>query len=101
MPELPATAPISRNIGMADSSQFAANTNGVSLSALSATLKLRRYQKPSSAMAPIATPIGTRSPISTRMPAMLVSESASVPTQTSGAARSPRRAMSDTTRSRR
>ena len=46
MPELPAIAPISRNIGIADSSQLAANTNGVSLSALSATLKLRRYQKP-------------------------------------------------------
>src|SRR5262249_30843021 len=78
MPELPAMAPISRNIGMAESSQLAANTNGVSLRALNATLKLRRYQKPANAAAPIATPIGTRSPISSRMPARLVSDSASV-----------------------
>ena len=70
---------------MADSSQLAANTNGVSLSALSATLKLRRYQNPRNATAPIATPIGTRNPISTRMPAMLVSESASVLIHASGA----------------
>ncbi len=87
---------------MADSSQFAANTNGVSLSALSATLKLRRYQNPRNAIAPIATPIGTRSPISSRMPAMLVSDSASVLIHApSGATRSRRRAMSETTRSRR
>ena len=32
MPELPAIAPISRNIGIADRSQFAAKTNGVSRS---------------------------------------------------------------------
>ena len=74
---------------MADNSQFAANTNGVSRSALSATLKLRRYQKPRNATAPIATPIGTRSPISTSMPAMLVSESASVLTHASGAGGAP------------
>ena len=86
---------------MAESSQFAANTNGVSLRALSATLKLRRYQNPRNAIAPIATPIGTRNPISSRMPAMLVSESASVLTQASGVAWSRPRAMSDTTRSTR
>src|SRR5215475_5501565 len=54
MPELPAIAPIRRNIGIAESSQLAANTNGESLSALSATLKLRWYQKPPNATAPIA-----------------------------------------------
>src|SRR5262245_23885411 len=49
MPELPATAPISRNIGMAERSQLAANTKGVSRSTLSATLTLVRYQKPQKA----------------------------------------------------
>src|SRR5262245_37513734 len=77
MPELPAMAPISRNIGIADRSQLAANTNGVSLSALSATLKLRKYQKPRNATAPIAIPIGTRSAISTSMPPRLTSDSVS------------------------
>ena len=70
-------------------------------SALSATLKLRRYQNPKNATAPIATPIGTRSPISTRMPAMLVSESASVLIHASGALVLRPRAMSEATRSRR
>src|SRR5262245_50624817 len=77
IPELPAMAPISRNIGIADRSQLAANTNGVSLSALSATLKLRKYQKPRNATAPIAIPIGTRSAISTSMPPRLTSDSVS------------------------
>src|SRR4029453_4189299 len=77
MPELPAMAPISRNIGIADRSQLAANTNGVSLSALSATLKLRKYQKPRNATAPIAIPIGTRRAISTSMPPRLTSDSVS------------------------
>src|SRR5688572_12484781 len=67
MPELPATAPMSRNIGIADRSQLAANTNGVSRRTLSAMLKSRRYQRPAKATEPIETPIGTRSPISSRM----------------------------------
>jgi hypothetical protein len=94
MPELPAMAPISRNIGIADRSQLAANTNGVSLSALSATLKLRKYQKPRNATAPIAIPIGTRSAISTSMPPRLTSDSVSAsiappppPTATAGGQR--------------
>src|SRR5215468_2231766 len=77
MPELPAMAPISRNIGIADRSQLAANTKGVSLSALSATLKLRKHQKPRNATAPIAMPIGTRSAMSTSMPPRLTSDSVS------------------------
>src|SRR5262245_31705983 len=77
IPELPAMAPISRNIGIADRSQLAANTKGVSLSALSATLKLRKYQKPRNATAPIAIPIGTRSAMSTSMPPRLTSDSVS------------------------
>src|SRR4029079_10443111 len=60
IPAEPATAPISRNIGMAERSQLAANTNGASDSAPSATLTLRRYQKPTKATAPMATPIGRR-----------------------------------------
>src|SRR5262245_28184917 len=44
IPELPATAPISRNIGMAERSQLAAKTKGESRTTLSATLKLRTYQ---------------------------------------------------------
>src|SRR6185295_12822923 len=75
MPEFPAIAPISRNIGIADRSQLAANTNGVSDREESATLKLRRYQKPPNATAPIATPIGRRSAISTSMAPRLTSES--------------------------
>src|SRR5262245_28025186 len=46
MPELPATAPISRNMGIADRSQLAANTNGVSRKTLRATSKPLTYQKP-------------------------------------------------------
>jgi hypothetical protein len=42
IPELLATAPISRNIGIADNSQFAANTNGESPSTLNATRQLLR-----------------------------------------------------------
>src|SRR3977135_1580607 len=78
MPELPAIAPISRNIGIADNSQLAANTNGVSESELRAVRHLRLYQTPRNAIVPIATPIGTRNPISRRIPAMLTSESDSV-----------------------
>ena len=77
MPELLAIAPISRNIGIAERSQLAANTNGVSLNALRATLKLRRYQKPPNATAPIAMPIGSRSAISTITAPRLVSDSVS------------------------
>ena len=77
MPELAAIAPISRNIGIADKSQLAAKTNGVSLSALNATLKLRRYQKPKNATDPIAIPMGTRSAISTSMAPRLTSASVS------------------------
>ena len=72
MPEFDAIAPISRNIGIAERSQFAANTNGVSRNTLSATLKLRRYQRPRKATPPMATPIGTRSPIRTSIMKMLV-----------------------------
>ena len=62
MPELLATAPISRNIGIADRSQLAANTNGASLITDSATLMSRRYQNPAKATAPMATPIGKLEP---------------------------------------
>src|SRR5262245_44294804 len=90
MPELPAIAPISRNMGFAERSQLAANTNGVSLSALSATLKLRRYQKPKKATAPIAIPMGTRSAISTSIAPRLLS--VSVRASMSLPALAPRRA---------
>src|SRR3972149_2267595 len=76
-PELPAIAPISRNIGIAESSQLAANTKGVSRSTESATSRLRRCQTPANATPPMATPIGTRSPISARIAAMLPSASVS------------------------
>ena len=101
MPELPAIAPISRNIGIADRSQLAANTNGVSESALSATLKLRRYQKPPNATAPIATPIGRRSAISTSMMPRLTSDSVSEPMLASCAGSGAPRATSRITRSTR
>src|SRR5262249_56264351 len=65
IPELPATAPISRNIGIAERSQLAANTNGVSLSALSATLKLRRYQNPKNPTPPIPIPTPNSTPLTT------------------------------------
>src|SRR5262245_38025242 len=81
MPELPAIAPISRNIGIAERSQLAANTNGVSLSALSATLKLRKYQNPKKATAPIAIPIGRRSAINTSIAPRLTSDSVSASTR--------------------
>src|SRR3990170_273974 len=83
IPELPATAPISRNIGMADKSQLAANTNGASRTTLSATLTLRSRMKPRKAIDPIATPMGTRNPINNRMQARLPSEIASGPTVSS------------------
>src|SRR5262245_7274252 len=78
MPAVPAIAPISRNIGMAERSQLAANTNGASESAPNATLMLRRYQNPAKATAPMATPIGSRSAISTSMAPRLTRESVSV-----------------------
>ena len=78
MPELLAIEPISRNIGIAVSSQLAANTNGVSRSTLIATLKLRKIQKPINATPPSATPIGTRKPISTRIETTLISEARAV-----------------------
>src|SRR5262249_61538349 len=65
IPELPAMAPISRNIGIAERSQLAANTNGVSLSALSATLKLRRYQNPKNPTPPIPIPTPNSTPLTT------------------------------------
>ena len=81
MPELDAIAPINRNIGIADRSQFAANTNGVSRSTLSATLKLRRYHRPRKATPPMATPIGTRSPIRISIMTMLLPATWSVVTR--------------------
>src|SRR5262245_57133676 len=67
IPELPATAPIRRNIGIDDRSQLAANTKGASRRTLRATLTLRRYQKPQNATVPMAMPMGTRRPIRARM----------------------------------
>src|SRR3990172_1116463 len=78
IPDAPAIAPMSRNIGIAERSQLAAKTKGVSRSTLSATSTLRRYQNPPNATEPIATPIGTRRPISARIRPRLVSEIVSV-----------------------
>ena len=60
---------------MAERSQLAANTNGVSRTTLSATLKLRSYQKPKNATDPIATPIGSRNASSTSISPRLPSAS--------------------------
>src|ERR1700704_4369825 len=98
IPELAAIAPISRNIGSADKSQFAAKTNGVSLSALSATLKLRKYQNPANATAPIAIPMGTRSAISTSMAPRPTSASVSASTTPPGPQRRAAPATSEMTR---
>src|SRR5262245_38091046 len=76
-PELPATAPINRNIGIADRSQLAAKTNGVSRRTLRATSKLRTYQNPKNATRPIATPIGNRRASSTSIKPRLPNASVS------------------------
>src|SRR5262245_7805793 len=100
IPALPATAPISRNIGMADRSQLAANANGASRTTLIATLTLRNSVRPTKATAPMAMPMGNRSPISTSMQAMLVSDIASVLTGLSFYPREPRPMSRATRRTR-